>query len=46
MASGIPENEREPYRAAHLALGDATVDEDEERIADADEAMARWLKYG
>lgn len=32
--------------AAHFAFLDATVAGDEEQIAEADQAMSRWYKYG
>jgi len=46
ISNGIPENDFEPFMAAHLAFVDATVSGDEEQIEAADAAMARWQKYG
>src|SRR3954468_7354819 len=45
IANSIPENELQPYMAAHFAWLDATAAGDEEEIKKASEALKRWNKY-
>lgn len=46
IANGIPENDLEAYMAAHFAFVDATVAGDEVQVAEANDAISRWYKYG
>jgi hypothetical protein len=45
-SNGIPENDFEPCMSATLALVDATIADDEEKIDEANEALSRWREYG
>lgn len=46
IANSIPENELQPYMAAHFAWLDAIVAGDEEEIKRTGEATMRWNRYG
>jgi len=46
ISKGIPENDFEPFMAAHLAYIDASVSGDEEQLDEAEEVISRWYKYG
>ena len=46
MSNSIPENELQPYMAAHFAWLDAIAAGDEQEIERTAEAMKRWNKYG
>ncbi len=41
-SNGIPENDFEPYMAAHFAFVDATLSGDQDQSEEANEPMARW----
>ncbi len=46
ISNSIPENELQPYMAAHFAWLDAIAARDEEEIQRTSEATTRWNKYG
>ena len=45
ISNSIPENELQPYMAAHFAWLDAIASGNQAEIARADEAMKRWIKW-
>ena len=46
ISNSIPENELQPYMAAHFAWLDAIAAQDEEEIDKTSEEIKRWNKYG
>jgi len=46
ISNSIPENELQPYMAAHFAWLDAIAARDEQEIERTSEATTRWNKYG
>ena len=46
ISNSIPENELQPYMAAHFAWLDAVAAEDEDEIERTSEEIKRWNKYG
>ena len=46
VSNGIPENDLNAYMAAHFAAMDARESGDWYQLEKANQAMARWLKYG
>jgi len=45
ISHGVPENDFEPFMAAHFAFVDAMVSHDEQQIEEARKAIKRWEKY-
>ena len=46
ISNSIPENELQPYMAAHFAWLDARAAQDEEELDKTSEEIKRWNKYG
>ena len=46
IANSIPENELQPFMAAHFAWLDAIAAGDEEESKRAEQSLKRWEKYG
>jgi hypothetical protein len=46
ISNSIPENELQPYMAAHFAWLDAIAARDEQEIERTSEATKRWNNYG
>ena len=46
ISNSIPENELQPFMAAHFAWLDAMTTGDEQETNRAQETMKRWNKYG